>query len=80
MVRVDLPMNMIKALSTCMHIQEPLRIIKGISETTPMQLAPSFFFFIINACHVNMNMFARFDSSVGICFGILGSDGKQNTA
>ena len=48
MVGVDQPM----------YIQKPLSIIKG---NNSHRIGPMPLFFFINICHVNMNMFARFD-------------------
>ena len=42
-----------------MHVQKPIRIIKG---NNSHRIGPSpYFFFIISICHVKMNMFAGFD-------------------
>ena len=60
-VEVDRP---IKALS--MHIQKPLRITKGNNSN---RISPNFF--AISICHVNKNVWARFDEILSMILQVM---------
>ena len=57
----------IKALS--MHIQKPLRIIKG--NNSHRIIAPSPSVFAIRTCHINMNVCVRFDEILSMTLQVM---------
>ena len=60
-VGVDRP---IKALS--IHIQKPLIITKG---NNSHRISP--YFFVISICHVNMNVYTRFDEILSMTLQVM---------